>query len=111
MRTPPDIMTLEEVARYLRLSVQTVYKKAQHGEIPAAKIGKEWRFRRSILDEWLDASIISSQAGMDLVVQQTWLAARRRGLASDQIERIVSEALREEDDGGAGAARGGEASS
>ena len=44
------IMTLEEVAEYLRLKPQTIYTWAQEKKIPAAKLGKEWRFRRRILD-------------------------------------------------------------
>lgn len=54
-RTKPvesDIMTLEEVAAYLRLKPQTIYTWAQERKIPAAKLGKEWRFRKSIIDIW-----------------------------------------------------------
>ena len=47
-----DIMTLEEVATYLRLKPQTIYTWAQDKKIPAAKLGKEWRFKKSIIDEW-----------------------------------------------------------
>ncbi len=47
-----DIMTLEEVAAYLRLKPQTIYSWVQDKRIPAAKLGKEWRFRKSIIDEW-----------------------------------------------------------
>lgn len=47
-----DIMTLEEVAAYLRLKPQTIYTWAQDKKIPAAKLGKEWRFKRSMIDEW-----------------------------------------------------------
>ena len=50
-------MTLEEVAEYLKLKPQTIYKWAQENEIPAIKIGKEWRFRKSIIDKWLDQKI------------------------------------------------------
>ena len=49
-----EILTLEEVASYLRLKPQTIYKWAQEKRIPAAKLGKEWRFRRSVIDRWLD---------------------------------------------------------
>lgn len=45
-------MTLEEVADYLKLKPQTIYTWAQEKKIPAAKLGKEWRFKKSILDEW-----------------------------------------------------------
>jgi excisionase family DNA binding protein len=47
-----DIMTLEEVANYLKLKPQTIYTWAQEKKIPAAKLGKEWRFKKSLVDEW-----------------------------------------------------------
>jgi excisionase family DNA binding protein len=46
-------MTLEEVAAYLKLKPQTIYSWAQDKKIPAAKLGKEWRFKKSIIDEWI----------------------------------------------------------
>jgi len=50
-------MTIEEVAKYLKMKPQTIYTWAQNGKIPAAKIGKEWRFRRSLLDAWFNQHI------------------------------------------------------
>lgn len=47
-----DIMTLEEVTDYLRQKPQTIYTWAQKKKIPTAKLGKEWRFKKSIIDEW-----------------------------------------------------------
>ena len=47
-----DIMTLEEVAAYLKVTPQTIYTWAQEKRIPAAKLGKEWRFKKSIIDKW-----------------------------------------------------------
>ncbi|HYK82549.1 MAG TPA: helix-turn-helix domain-containing protein [Gemmatimonadales bacterium] len=58
-----EILTIEEVAAYLRLTPQTIYKWAQEKRIPAAKLGKEWRFRKSIIDHWLDEQILSSDSG------------------------------------------------
>ncbi len=58
-----EILTLEEVAHYLRLKPQTIYKWAQEKRIPAVKLGKEWRFRRSILDRWLDEQMLSDDSG------------------------------------------------
>lgn len=58
-----EILTIEEVAAYLRLTPQTIYKWAQEKRIPAVKLGKEWRFRRSILDRWIDAQILSQESG------------------------------------------------
>ena len=52
-----DIMTLEEVAKYLKVKPQTIYTWAQNKKIPAAKLGKEWRFKKSLIDEWFDKHI------------------------------------------------------
>lgn len=52
-----DIMTLEDVAKYLKLKPQTIYTWAQNGKIPAAKLGKEWRFKRSVINKWFDEHI------------------------------------------------------
>ena len=52
-----DIMTLEEVAGYLKLKPQTIYTWAQDGKIAAAKLGKEWRFRKSVIDRWFNQHI------------------------------------------------------
>jgi excisionase family DNA binding protein len=49
-----EIMNIEEVAEYLRLKPQTIYTWAQEKKIPAAKLGKEWRFRRSVINKWFN---------------------------------------------------------
>ena len=48
-----DVLTLEEAASFLRCSPDTVKRRARAGELPAAKIGRAWRFRRADLDQWL----------------------------------------------------------
>jgi excisionase family DNA binding protein len=58
-----EILTLEEVAEYLRLKPQTIYKWAQEKRIPAVKLGKEWRFRKSVLDRWLDEQLLGEGSG------------------------------------------------
>ena len=52
-----QIMTLREVAQYLGLHVMTVYKLTREGRVPAAKIGGQWRFKRDVLDEWLESQM------------------------------------------------------
>ena len=48
------ILTIEEVAKYLRVSERTVYDWAQKGEIPSGKIGTVWRFKKSEVERWVD---------------------------------------------------------
>ncbi|HNX66644.1 MAG TPA: helix-turn-helix domain-containing protein [Bacteroidales bacterium] len=57
MENNDRIMTLEEVADYLRVKPQTIYTWAQEKKIPAAKLGKEWRFRKSMIDNWFNERI------------------------------------------------------
>lgn len=57
MNSTDRIMTLEEIAEYLRLKPQTIYTWAQEKKIPAAKLGKEWRFKKSIIDRWFNQHI------------------------------------------------------
>lgn len=87
----PDIMTLEEVARYLKVKPQTVYKWAQEGQIPGTKLSKEWRFRKSILDEWLDTAILHSKAGFDLLLRSSQKAVHQRGLTAEELEGLLRE--------------------
>jgi excisionase family DNA binding protein len=48
-----DILTLDEVAAYLKAGKRTVYRLAANGEIPAFKLGGTWRFRKSDLERWI----------------------------------------------------------
>jgi excisionase family DNA binding protein len=47
------IMTVHDIAEYLRLSEAKVYRMANEGCIPALRIGKTWRFKRELIDEWI----------------------------------------------------------
>lgn len=53
----PEILTIEEVARYLRVSERTVYDWVQKGELPAGKLGSSWRFKRADIERWADERI------------------------------------------------------
>lgn len=67
-----DILTIEEVAKYLRVSERTVYDWAQKGEIPAGKIGTVWRFKKSEIEHWVNARLSSQdtkQAEMKVQVR------------------------------------------
>ena len=52
-----DVMTVSEVAEYLRVNPQTVYRKAKAGELPAVRIGRAIRFRKAELEEWMKMTV------------------------------------------------------
>jgi excisionase family DNA binding protein len=51
--TDNEILTVMDVARFLRVPKSTVYKLARLGELPASKIGKHWRFLRRDIHQWM----------------------------------------------------------
>jgi excisionase family DNA binding protein len=48
----PETMTITETATYLKVSKSTLYRLLQRAEIPAVKIGADWRFFRDQIDRW-----------------------------------------------------------
>ena len=52
-----DILTMHELAAYLKLNEKTAYRLAAQGEIPGFKVGGSWRFRRKEIDIWIDKNI------------------------------------------------------
>lgn len=49
----PTIMTVDELAKYLRMHKQTIYRMALEGRLPAYRVGNRWRFRKELIDAWL----------------------------------------------------------
>jgi excisionase family DNA binding protein len=52
--TLPSFLTTEEVLGYLKVNSRTIYRLIRSGELPAIRIGRQWRFRRSDLNDWID---------------------------------------------------------
>lgn len=62
-----DVLTLKELADYLRIPGEEIEQHAAEGKIPGRKIGENWRFLKSAIDEWLKnydgRTILLRQAG------------------------------------------------
>lgn len=52
----PEVMTIDQVAEYLHLHKQVVYRHVKCGNIPASRIGTTIRFKKSVIDAWLEDS-------------------------------------------------------
>lgn len=48
-----QIMTIKDVASYLKLNERTVYRMATSAKIPAFKVGTSWRFKREDIEKWI----------------------------------------------------------
>ena len=57
-----ELMTVEEVADYLRVTEKTIYRLLRRGKIPATKVGRQWRFQKAAIDEWLHQGSASKGA-------------------------------------------------
>jgi PTS system nitrogen regulatory IIA component len=66
-----EIMTIKEVSRYLKMNERTISKLASQGLIPAAKIANQWRFMRTLINQWLEQRMVN--------------------LSADQLEALESE--------------------
>lgn len=49
-----EVMDIRQAAEYLGISGDTLYRYASEGFVPAFKLGNRWRFRKSLLDDWMD---------------------------------------------------------
>ena len=60
----PQILTIEEASKYLRIPLSSLYKLAQEGKIPCQKVGRHWRFRWLAIDRWLEETPAKKQEGI-----------------------------------------------
>jgi excisionase family DNA binding protein len=54
METLKEVMTLREASQYLGISPDTLYKYLSEAKIPAFKLGNRWRFKKDLLDRWME---------------------------------------------------------
>jgi len=56
----PEVMTIDQIASYLQLHKQVVYRHVKQGNIPVSRIGSTIRFKKSVIDAWLEDSALRS---------------------------------------------------
>jgi excisionase family DNA binding protein len=59
-----ELMTVEEVANYLRVTEKTIYRLLKRGSISATKVGHQWRFDKASIDEWLRQKPVETKASI-----------------------------------------------
>jgi len=57
-----ELMTVQELADYLRVTGKTIYRLLRRGRIPATKVGRSWRFDKASVDEWLSRNSVGAKA-------------------------------------------------
>lgn len=82
MAGEPEILTPQEAADFLRVPLLTVQRQAKAGRLPGRRVGKEWRFSRTVLLEWMAAG--PDRRDLDLY-------NRRSGDNGPETEEIANE--------------------
>jgi len=62
---PDEVMTIDELSEYLKISRSTLYKLAQEGVLPGTKVGRRWRFHKEAVVEWLKSHPERSKPGVE----------------------------------------------
>lgn len=74
-----EVMDIRQASDYLGISGDTLYRYASEGFIPAFKLGNRWRFKKSLLDAWMDEkSGVKSAAPVTVLPKQKKPAGRAR---------------------------------
>lgn len=81
-----DIMTLQEVADYLKIAAKTVTRMISRGEIPCMKIAGQWRFRKSVIDAWLNSKMTFSE-------EHQFASLMEVDSNAIQLSRLISEKM------------------
>ena len=83
-----EIMTIEEVAAYLRVSERTVYDWAQKGELPGGKLGTTWRFKREDVEGWVNSRISSKSTPVNVRgVTNSAILTTERVIMVDNVDK------------------------
>lgn len=62
-----ELMTVDELAEYLKVTKKTIYRMLSNQNIPAAKIGRQWRFEKNVINNWLQRSTPESRASIIVI--------------------------------------------
>lgn len=85
-----EVMTTRQLAKYLQLNELTIYKRVRLGEIPFVKVGRTIRFKKEIIDKWLEV-----ESGWDrefeTLLKRSQEFGRRAGITKKKIEGAIEE--------------------
>lgn len=79
-----QLMTLQEMADYLRVTKKTIYRLLRRGKIPATKVGHQWRFDKTAIDEWLQRDSVGAKANILVIDDEESI----RSLFKETLEEL-----------------------
>jgi len=85
-----ELMTVDEVAEYLRVTEQTIYRLLRRRKIPASKVGQQWRFDRASIDEWLRQNSVGVQANILVIDDEETIQALFKETIEESGHRVTA---------------------
>jgi len=86
----PELLTVREVADYLRVTQKTVYRLLQQGSIPALKVSHSWRFDKAAIDDWLKSTTVGAKANILVVDDDQTIRDLFRDILEDAGHRVIT---------------------
>ena len=93
MEAVKEIMTPEQVAEYLQINKETVYRYIREGKLVASRLGRSYRIPKANVDLFLLATSTSQAAREALFDRLESVAERNRGIPTEEVERDVAETV------------------
>ena len=62
MAEEPEVMNVRQASRYLGMSPDTLYKYVSENSVPAFKLGNRWKFKKTVLDAWMERKTAMQKA-------------------------------------------------
>ena len=91
-----ELMTVEEVASYLRVTQKTIYRLLERRGIPATKVGRQWRFEKSSIDDWLQRSSVGTKADILVIDDEEMIRLLFKETLEELGHRVVATATSSE---------------
>ncbi len=86
----PELMTVEEVANYLRVAEKTIYRLVRRGEIPASRIGQQWRFTKAAIDAWVRRNSVGDKANILVIDDEATIQSLFREVLRELGHRVMT---------------------
>jgi len=86
----PELMTVKEVAHYLRVTKKTIYRLLERGSIPATKVGHQWRFDRTLIDKWLHQGSVETKANILVIDDEEVIRALFKETLEELGHRVIA---------------------
>lgn len=85
-----EVMTAKQLADYLQVNELTIYKRVHLGEIPVVKMGRALRFKKEIIDKWLEVESGWDQE-FETLLRRSQRFGKEAGITEQNIQRAIEE--------------------